>query len=125
MIKKVISYIDFNGNERKEEFYFHLSEAEAAEMELSVNGGLTAMIQRIVSAQDNSTIIKIFKELILKSYGVKSLDGRTFEKSEKISKEFEQTPAYNELFLELSRDSKKAADFFNGVIEKPKRNKPE
>ena len=125
MIKKVIGYIDFNGNERKEEFYFHLSEAEAAEMELSVNGGLTAMIQRIVSAQDNSTIIKIFKELILKSYGVKSLDGRTFEKSEKISKEFEQTPAYNELFLELSRDSKKAADFFNGVIEKPKRNKPE
>ncbi len=120
MLKKTITYIDYNDNERTEDFYFNLTEAEAAEMEMSINGGLTAMIRRIIAAQDNATIVKVFKELILKAYGVKSLDGRRFEKSDELSKEFEQTPAYTKLFMELSSDSKKAADFFNGILPKAK-----
>ena len=120
MLKKTITYTDYNENERTEDFYFNLTEAEIEEMEMSINGGLTSMIQRIVASQDNATIIKIFKDIILKSYGVKSLDGRRFEKSEQISREFEQTPAYSELFVELTRDAKKAADFFNAIIPKQK-----
>lgn len=118
MLKKTISYEDYNGNLRTEDFYFHLTETEATEMEMSVNGGLTTMIQNIISAQDAPSIIKIFKELILKAYGVKTPDGRRFEKSEQLSKEFSETPAYDKLFMELSRDSKKAAEFFNGIIPK-------
>jgi hypothetical protein len=117
MLKKSIKYVDFNGVEREEDFYFNISKAEAAEMELSTDGGLTNMIQRIVSAQDNPTIIKIFKEFILKAYGEKSPDGRRFVKSEEMSKAFSETPAYDKLFIELIGDSKKAADFFNGIVQ--------
>jgi hypothetical protein len=116
MLKKSIKYVDFNGVEREEDFYFNISKAEAAEMELSTDGGLTNMIQRIVSAQDNPTIIKIFKEFILKAYGEKSPDGRLFEKSEALSKAFTHTEAYNVLYMELLSDAKKAAEFIEGLM---------
>ena len=75
MFKKTVVYTDYNGNERTEDFYFNLTQAELMEMELSTSGGLTEMIQRIVAAQDSPAIIKIFKDLIVKSYGEKSLGG--------------------------------------------------
>lgn len=118
MLKKSIKYTDYNGNERTEDFYFNLSKAELAEMELSTQGGLAEMINRIVAAQDAPSIIKIFKDLILKSYGEKSIDGKRFIKSAELSDSFAQTEAYSELFMELATDSKKAADFINGVMPK-------
>lgn len=119
MLKKTITYIDFDDNERTEDFYFNISKAEAAEMEMSVDGGLTAMINRITSSQDNPKIFQLFKEFILKSYGQKSPDGKRFEKSEEISKAFSETGAYEVLFMEIATDPEKAADFFNGVIPTP------
>ncbi len=116
MIKKTIKFADYNGQEREMDFYFNLSKAELSEMELSVAGGLGERIKRIAAAQDTPEIIKIFKELILKSYGVKSDDGLRFIKSEQLSKEFEQTEAYSVLFMELASDDKKAAEFINGII---------
>lgn len=116
MLKKIIKYTDFNDVEREEEFYFNLSKAEIAEMEMSVNGGLSEMIKKIVSAKDAPSIIKLFKNLILKSYGVKSDDGKRFIKSEELSNEFAQTEAYSILFMELASDSDKASDFVNGII---------
>ena len=47
MLKKTITYTDFDDNERTEDFYFHLSKAEIAEMELSENGGLVKLIGKI------------------------------------------------------------------------------
>lgn len=85
-------------------------------MELSTTGGLTQMIENIIAAQDNPAIIKIFEDLILKSYGKKSQDGRRFMKSEEISRDFMETEAYDQLFMELITDPKKAAAFVNGVI---------
>lgn len=116
MIKKTITYTDYNGEERKEDFYFNLSKAELMEMELSVNGGFAEMIQKIVDAKDTPSIMKIFKDLILKAYGKKSDDGKRFMKSEEISQAFAQTEAYSELFMELATDDKAAADFVNGIV---------
>ncbi len=116
MLKKTITYTDYNGQERTEDFYFNLNKAEIAEMEMSTTGGLTEMINRIVAAKDAPSIIQIFKKLILKAYGEKSLDGKRFVKSDELSTEFSQTEAYSKLFMELATDDKAAADFFNGII---------
>lgn len=130
MIKKTISYTDFNGTTRNEDHYFHISQAEMAEMEMSTTGGLTEMIKRIVTAQDMPAIMKVFKEFILKSYGVKSPDGRMFIKIDKdghrLADDFAQTEAYNQLFMELIKDVDKASAFFNEIIEssKPQQTTP-
>lgn len=118
MLKKTITYTDYNGNERKEDFYFNLSKAEIMEMELSTTGGLSEMIQRVVAAQDGPAIIKIFKDLVLKAYGVKSPDGKRFIKSEELSTEFAQTEAYTEIFMSLATDAEAAAEFVNGIVPK-------
>ena len=116
MLKKTITYIDYNGVERKEDFYFNFTKAELTDMNLSVQGGLQAMIQKIVDTQDVPEIAKIFKEMIFKAYGEKSADGRRFIKSKELSEAFSQTEAYSELYMALATDSKAAADFVNGVM---------
>lgn len=121
MLKKKITYTDYNGVERSEDFYFNLTKAELMEMEMSTVGGFTEMVQRIVAANDAPSIIKIFKELILKAYGEKSPDGKRFIKSKEISDAFSQTEAYSQLFMELATDANAAADFVNGLV--PNENK--
>ena len=116
MLKKHVVYTDYNGNERKEDFYFNLTKAEIMEMEMSTSGGLTEMIQRVVASQDAPTIVKIFKELVLKSYGQKSLDGKRFIKNDLLREEFEQTEAYSIIFMELATDADAAAKFVNCVM---------
>lgn len=110
------TYTDYNGVERTEDFYFNLSRAEVMEMELGTNGGLAEMIQRVVDAQDGTSIIKIFKDLILKAYGEKSADGKRLVKDEAIAKAYSQTEAYSDLFMELATDAEKAAAFVNGIV---------
>lgn len=119
MISRTITYTDYNGNERTEEFFFNLTKAEVLEMELSTDGGLVAMYERIVAAQDGKTLIELFKDLVLRSYGVKSPDGRKFIKNDEVRDDFAQTEAYSILFTELATDAKAAAKFFNGVIPAP------
>lgn len=118
MLKKTIPYTDYNGNERTEDFYFNLTKAEIMEMEMSTTGGLSEMIQNIVKTQDAPSIIKIFKDLILKAYGEKSPDGKRFIKSPELSAAFSQTEAYSQLFMELATDADKAAAFVDGIIPK-------
>lgn len=119
MLKKTISYTDYDGNQRTEDFYFNLTKAELTEMELSHDGGLTNMIQKIVSSQDSKRIIAVFKDLILKAYGEKSPDGRRFIKNEELTDSFVQTEAYSELFMELAMDAEAAAAFINGITPQP------
>lgn len=115
MLAKQITYTDYNGTERTETFHFNLTEAEAVEMELSAVGGLSDTIQKIIDAKDVPSLIKIFKELILKAYGVKSPDGRRFIKNDEVREDFAQTEAYSKLFMELAFDADKAAEFVNGI----------
>ena len=124
MLKKTITYTDYDGNERTEDFYFNINKAEAAELELSTTGGLSGMIEKISQTQDIPEIIKIFKKLILMAYGEKSPDGKRFVKSEELSKAFSETEAYPELFMELASDPDKAAKFFEGIIPDTKQTVP-
>ena len=116
MLKKTIKYTDYNDEERIEDFYFNLTKAEVSEMELSTEGGLSEKIQRITKDKDAPAIMNMFKELILKSYGKKTPDGRRFMKSQELSEEFSQTEAYSELFMELATDASAAAAFVNGIM---------
>lgn len=116
MLKKTITYTDYNGVERTEDFLFNLSEAELIEMELSRAGGLSATLKRIVDAQDTTSIIKEFKDILFKSYGEKSDDGKRFVKSKALSEAFSQTEAYSKLFMELATNADAAAEFINGLM---------
>lgn len=116
MIKKTITYTDFNGTERKEDFYFNLTKAEVLNMEMGVQGGLAEQIQRIIDTQDQPAIIKIFQDLIHKAYGVKTPDGRGFLKRPEDLEMFVSTQAYSDLYMELATDSDKAAEFVNGIV---------
>lgn len=116
MIKKTITFPDYNGNERTEDFYFNLTKAEITKMELSTKGGLAEMIQRIVAAQDTPAIIEVFEDLIKRSYGVKTPDGRGFVKKKEDLDAFMATEAYSQLFMELATDADAAAKFVNGVV---------
>ena len=118
MLKMPITYTNYNGEEVTKDFYFNLTKAEIMEMELSTAGGLAEKIQQVVAAKDTPTIIKIFKELILKAYGEKSADGDRFIKSPELSEAFSQTEAYSQLFVKLATDDKAAADFVNGIVPK-------
>ena len=120
MLKKTIKYTDYNGVKREEDFLFHLTKAELMEMEMGTTGGLAEMIQSVINSNDAPAIIKIFKEIILKAYGEKSLDGKKFVKINDagvpLSVGFSQTEAYSELFMELSQDADAAANFIKGII---------
>ena len=111
-------YEDYDGNERVEEFYFNLTKAEITDMELTTEGGMSAMLNRIIAAKDTSKLIAVFKDLILRSYGQKSPDGRRFIKSDELTKEFTETPAYSQIYLRLATDDKAATEFVNNVIPK-------
>ena len=116
MHKEVITYTDYDGNERTETFYFNLSKAEITEMELSVSGGFSESLKSIVEKKDVPNTIAVIKDLILRSYGVKSPDGKRFIKSKEISEEFEQTEAYSELFMKLLSNADYASAFMNSII---------
>ncbi len=120
MLKKTITFTDFNGLERTQDFHFNLSKAEIMEMELSTAGGLAEMIQKIVAEQNAPAIIKIFKDLILKAYGEKSPDGMRFLKKDDngrpLADKFAETEAYSILFMELATDADAAAKFVNGIV---------
>ena len=118
MLKKTVNYEDFDGNARTEDLYFNLTEAELTEMELSLNGGLSQLLEKILQENDQKQIIEYFKKIVLMSYGKKSLDGRQFTKNEKIREEFASTAAYSEIFMELATDADAAAVFVNEIMPK-------
>lgn len=118
MLKKTITYTDYNDVERTEDYYFNLSKAEIIMMENSVLGGMKQRLEKIIQSQDNVEIMETFKDLIHRAYGVKSDDGKRFIKSDELSTEFEQTEAYSELVLELLSDPEKASDFINAILPK-------
>ena len=121
MLKKTITYEDYDGNTRTEDLYFYLSKAELMEMELSTPGGLAKKLESITKAQNGAEIVKVFKDIILNAYGEKSDDGKSFIKKKngvRLCEEFEQTEAYNQLFTELIMDPDKAALFINGIMPK-------
>ena len=127
MLKLTRTYNDYNGNSRTEDFYFNLTQAEIVEMNLSVDGGLIAMINRISAAQDSKQIVALLKDLILRAYGEKSPDGKRFIKNQELRDAFSQTEAYSDLFMEFASDAEATANFVKGIIpaQKPDMEVPQ
>lgn len=123
MLKKTITYTDYNGNSRTEDFYFNISKSELATMEMSVDGGLKQKLELIVQKQNIPAMIETFRGLIHKSYGEKSPDGRQFLKRDPatghdLADAFEQTEAFDILFMELCYNADAASAFVNGILPK-------
>ena len=119
MLKKTITYTDYDGNERTEDFYFNLSRAEVTAMEMSTEGGIQKSLGKIISDQDGKGTVDVIRNLILTAYGEKSLDGKRFIKSPELSEAFSHTEAFSDLFMELLTDADLAAAFVNGILPAP------
>lgn len=116
MLKKSITYTDLNGIDRTEEFYFNLSKPDIVKMQGSVKGGYDIRLKAIAADLNGANIMEFFEDLIKRSYGEKSEDGRRFMKSDELSRAFMETPAYEVLFEELVTDADAAAAFVNAIM---------
>ena len=129
MFTKTITYNDFDNVERTETAYFNLTKSELMEISMKLPGNLLQDVadegekltdeqraRRVLASLGNQGVTNFIKEIILKAYGKKSIDGRRFEKSEQMSTEFSQTLAFDQLYYELMVDSTKAAEFINNLI---------
>lgn len=117
MLVKTITYTDYDGNERTEKHYFNLNKAEVVKW-VTTSGDYTLdkVLARIADERNGKRIMEIFEDLIHRSYGRKSLDGRHFEKREEYWLEFYESEAYSEMFMEIVSDAKKAAEFVKAII---------
>lgn len=118
MLKKPIKYVDYNGTERDENFWFNLSKAELMDMDLMTPGGFNGTVMKIIAAQDTPSLVTLFKDIIFKAYGEKSADGKRFIKSKELSTAFSQTEAYSNLYMELVTNTEAAIEFINGIVPK-------
>lgn len=116
MYRKPMTYTDFDGNERKETFYFNLTKAECMEMEMGTTGGLSQLLRKIIDAGDNAELIAMFKKIIMKAYGEKSEDGKYFVKNDEVRAKFEATQAYSDLYMQLSTDTEEAIKFVENIM---------
>lgn len=116
MVTKSITYTDFLGTERTEEFQFHLSESEIMDLQITTDGGIDKVIEKIINSKDTPGLVSLFKELILVSYGRITQDGRQFEKSEELKKAFSQSAAFNKMYVDMLTDDEDAADFVKAII---------
>lgn len=128
MLKKAITYTDYDGKQRTEDFYFNLTQAEIIELNMSPMGGLDNTLRKIIKETNTGKIVEMIKHIILMAYGEKSFDGKKFIKKDpatgrKLADDFEESPAFSELFMELLGDEKKAAAFINGIIPQSVANK--
>lgn len=117
MIKEVIKYVDFNGNENTEEMFFHLSKSEQTKLELAHKGGLSNYIKEVIETGNNTELLVLFEKILIDSYGVKSEDGKRFIKSPSLREEFAQSAAFDALFMEIATTEGKAEAFMQGVVK--------
>ena len=124
MLKKTITYIDYNGEEKTEDFYFNLTKVECIELEFSGKNGtsLSEYVKILINSNDMGTVIGTIKKIVLTAYGIKSSDGKRFMKNQEIRDSFEQSPAFEQVYWDLVTDPEKAADFIAGIIPSDLRN---
>ena len=118
MYIKEMTYVDFMGETRTEKFYFNLSQAEILDLQISENGGLSGILEKIMEERNNKELSKYFKDIVLMSYGERSNDGKYFRKSKEILDNFTSTQAFSDFYVKLASDAEFAAEFINGVVPK-------
>jgi hypothetical protein len=116
VLKRDITYENFDGEEVTETFYFNLTKTELLEMQIEYHGGMEELITRIIKEEAVKEIFELFKKIVLASYGIRSEDGKRFIKSNQIREEFQQTAAYDALIVELATNDQSASDFIIAVV---------
>lgn len=116
MLKKTITYTDYDGMARTEDFWFNLSKTELTKLDAELPGGVLGVLRKIIDKKDRKALVDFIETLILRSYGEKTLDGKRFVKTIDMAEEFMQTPAYDELFMSILSDTDSQTSFINGVI---------
>ena len=116
MLRKIITFKDYNGNERKEEHWFNLEQHEIYKLQMGVKGGLVETLKEAIRTEDAPTIMEYYEKIIDASYGVRGADGKSFKKSPEILESFKCTPAYSALYMEILTDPAKSDEFTRGVI---------
>jgi hypothetical protein len=116
MLKKEITYEDFNGDTVTETFYFNIGKTELMELEVERKEGMEAWLKTIADADDRKTMLAEFKRIILLAYGQKSPDGKRFIKTPELREEFSQTAAFEALFMSMITDEGVASSFIIGAL---------
>ena len=116
MLKKTITYTDYDGMERTEDFWFNLSKTELTKLDAELPGGVLGVLRKIIDKKDRKALVDFIETLLLRSYGEKTLDGKRFVKTPEMAEEFMQTPAYDEVFMSVLSDTDSQTSFINGVI---------
>lgn len=116
MIKKTITYVDYDGETRTEAFYFNLNKVELAKLQLGADGGYSEFLKRITAAKDTAAMLNVITDLVESSYGEKELDGKRFRKSKELTEAFTQSPAYEALFMELIQNTNAMVEFVKGIL---------
>jgi uncharacterized membrane protein YheB (UPF0754 family) len=119
MFKEKITYTNYNGEKVTEDFYFNLTKAELADMQLSKEGTMSEYLTMIRDTNDVPKIAEMFKKIILKAYGEKSVDGKYFYKvrdGHELAEDFSQTEAFSELYMKLATNENAASTFIQKLI---------
>ena len=118
MLKKTFKYIDWDGNEREEDCYFNLTKTECRKMNFTSQGNFDALVKKIIQTQDHRSLWDLFEEMVLLSYGEKSVDGKFFIKNDEIREKFKSTVAFDMLMDELCTGEDKVNAFIDGILPK-------
>lgn len=116
MLVKKIKFKDFLGREREQEFYFHMSEAEAFKLDLKTVGGFERKLKNMTEQQDVPKFAEMLDDMILSSYGHIAADGFSFEKTPEETKRFQESNAYSIIFKELITNGDACVDFIKGIL---------
>ena len=116
MLRRPITYKDYNDNDKTDILYFNLTKFEWLELEAYTKGGLIENLQHSIEVGNTKKTIDILKKIILRAYGEKDPETGTFEKSDDIAIRFSKTEAFSELFMELAYDANKSEQFFLGLV---------
>ena len=116
MLKRVITFVDYDGNKRTEGHYFNLNKVELAQLYVGTAGGYDEFLKRIVDAKDTAAMLKVITDLVESSYGIKELDGKRFRKNRELTEAFIQSPAYEALFVELISNTDEMIKFVKGIL---------
>ena len=117
MLKQTVEYKDYNGATRRDTLYFNLTEFELIEIQTESERGIEVDLKEAIENEDTKGILKFVKILVTNGYGVKSSDGRFFEKSPEILNRFVSSAAYSPFIMDLFTDIQgKMVPFINGIM---------
>lgn len=123
MFKHTVEYVDFNGNQRKEELLFHLSLPEVTRLQAEIGKDIKDHVQELVANQDLNELLKFMETMMLNAYGQKTSDGKSFQKSRALRESFEYSQAYAEIFEQMMTNPELAKKFGEKVADDGKQRK--